>query len=475
MQYSLAVPRNRQSLVAVGLVLGLVLSALDQTIVTTAMPTIAKQLGGLSLYSWVFAAYMLLETSATPLFGKLADLFGRRRVYLAGMLFFLVGSSLCGLSSSMIQLVVFRALQGLGAAALMPLSFTIIADVFPPSKRGRMQGIFGAVLTVASLAGPVLGGLVTEKLGWHYAFFMNIPVGLAAVVLVWRGLSERVAKEKPSIDFAGAFVFLAAMIALLLTTVWGGKSFAWISPEIICLLAVGVGLLVLFVRIERRAKDPMLPLSLFRDPSFALTCLVVMLFGLGMFGSISYVPLFAQSVLGLSPSSSGSIMIFMMLGMGGASIAAGFLMTKVSFRSLALVGLGLLVSSFLLLSRIGTRMSTIGLVISMVLSGLGQGILGPTLVTAAQEFSEKRHRGVATSTNSFFRSIGGTFGVSILGAVLNASIRTRGEGTSAFSDSLGRVFLVAAAFAAIGLVFAFFLRPQRLKAGDSRGFPINPA
>jgi EmrB/QacA subfamily drug resistance transporter len=466
MQDSQTVPLNRQSLVAVGLMLGLVLSALDQTIVTTAMPTIARQLGGLSLYSWVFAAYMLLETSATPLFGKLADLFGRRRVYLAGMLFFLGGSILCGLSSSMIQLVVFRAMQGLGAAALMPLSFTIIADVYPPAKRGRMQGIFGAILTAASLAGPVLGGLVTEKLGWHYAFFMNVPVGLAAVLLIWRGLAERVAEDKPSIDLAGAVVFMAAMISLLLTTVWGGKSFAWISPEII-------GLLVLFVRLERRAKDPMLPLSLFRDPSFALTCLVVMLFGLGMFGSISYVPLYAQSVLGLSPSSSGFLMIFMMLGMGGASIAAGFLMTKVSFRSLALVGLGLLVSSFLLLSQMGASMSIASLVISMVLSGFGQGILGPTLVTAAQEFSQKRHRGVATSTNSFFRSIGGTFGVSILGAVLNASIRARGEG--AFAASLGRVFLVAAAFAAIGLIFAFFIRPERLKVGDRRGFPVDPA
>jgi EmrB/QacA subfamily drug resistance transporter len=463
--------KTRPALVSAGLLLGLLLAALDQTIVTTAMPTIARSLGGLDLYSWVFAAYMLLETASTPVFGSLADIFGRRRVYLIGMALFLGGSVAAGLSSSMVGLILSRALQGLGAGALMPLAFTIIADIFPPERRGKMQGLFAAVLTLASLAGPPLGGLVTEKFGWHWAFFMNLPLGVAAVILIWSGLAEKRSERRPQVDVAGALVFMSAMIAFLLSTVAGGKTLAPDLFLVLALVVVGCILLGLFVRIERRSTEPMLPLGLFGNASFVLVSMVALLFGLGMFGSISYLPLFAQTVLGASPSVSGALLIPMMVGMGLGSMAAGLLMTRLSFRVLTITGLGLMVGSFLFFSTMGSGTGIPLLAMSLAISGLGQGILGPTLTTAAQEFSEPGHRGLATSTNAFFRSVGSTFGVSLLGVLLNAGLRARGEGPMAFSASLSTVFLVASGFAAAALVAALFMGGSRLEAPGDVGSP----
>ena len=491
---------NRTKLITASLILGLFLSSIDQTIVTIAMPTVIKSIGGLSLYSWVFAAYMLLETAGTPIFGKLSDMFGRKPIYITGISLFIAGSILSGISQNITQLIAFRAIQGLGAGALLPVAFTIVSDIYPLEQRGKMQGIFGSVFGIASLLGPLIGGYITEYLSWRWLFYINVPIGVTALAIISFALKEPRVKEKKSIDFAGAVLLCAATITLLMTTIWGGDKFAWGSPQIIGLFVAGLIMIGAFIFVEKKAKEPILPLYLFKIRNITLTSIIVFLMGLGMFGAISFVPLFLQTVIGASPSMSGYILMPMMIAVIIASFAGGMFINKFPFKYIIVAAMGLMSVSFFLMSRMNINTSMLQIIVYMIINGIGMGLLMPTLTYAVQTATDKEHRGIATSSNTFFRALGGTFGVSILGAFLYREMIKGIEGLKQnfnsiptekllsfanpqnlqqsgdigqispqlvkevlkiFSDSLNKLFFVGLLFLIIGLILAFFIKNDK--------------
>ncbi len=417
------VEKYRTKIIVTGLIMGLLLSSLDQTITATAMPTIISNLGGLSLYSWVFSIYMLTATASIPIFGKMADLYGRKRIYLVGMGLFILGSALCGMAASMMQLIIFRGIQGIGAGALMPLAMTIIGDLFPPEKRGKMQGIIGAVFGISSIAGPAIGGFITEQLDWHWVFFVNLPFGILAAAILATSLKDVKSKHKPSIDWLGALTLTLAIISILLVTVLGGDgktpgTYPWSSLPIIGLISLSVILLGLFIYIETQSKEPIMPLSLFKHRTIAVSAAVGFFSGIGMFGAITYIPLFAQGVIGVSPSQAGYILTPMMLAMVVSSTIGGFYVTKLPFRSVMIFSMSLLSVGMLLMSRMSTSTDSLTISFYMVILGTGMGPLMPLLTVSVQNAVGFSARGVATSSIQFFRSIGGALGVSILGAAM---------------------------------------------------------
>jgi EmrB/QacA subfamily drug resistance transporter len=412
-----------------GLMLGLLLSALDQTIIATAMPTVIRDLNGLNLYSWVFSIYMLTSTTGVPIFGKLADLFGRRLIYLIGMGLFILGSALCGLSQNMSELIIFRAIQGLGAGALMPISMTIIGDLFPPDKRGKMQGLFGAVFGLSSVIGPAVGGFLTDNISWHWIFYINLPFGILSAIVLGFSLKETKGTEKRPIDWFGAITLSGSIIALLLALVLGGDPndktsthYAWGSAQIIGLFAACLLLLGVFLWIESKVREPILPLQLFKLRAISVSNIVGFLMGVGMFGAISYIPLFVQGVIGASSSHAGYILTPLMLSMIAMSIVGGRLVTKMPYRNLLLFGMAVMAIGFYLLSQMDIHTTNTTIVLYMILIGIGMGPLMPTLTIAVQSSVGREMRGVATSSSQFFRSIGGTMGVSILGAVMTSKM-----------------------------------------------------
>ena len=330
-------------LIITGLLMGLLLSAMDQTIVSTAMPTIVKELGGLSFYSWVFSIYMLTSTTSIPIFGKLADLYSRRRMYMIGMLIFLIGSILCGFASNMTELIVFRGIQGVGGGALVPLAFTIVGDVLTPERRGKLQGLFGAVFALSSILGPTIGGFIAEYWHWKWIFYINLPLGITAFIIIATVLKSSKSQVKPSIDWFGAITLSGAIISMLGLVLGGRRAGSgsiihdnWSSPHIIGLFALSAILLVLFIWIESKAKEPIIPLHLFRNRTFALSSVVAFLLGAGMYSMILYIPLFVQGIIGVRPSIAGYILAPMMLSVSIGSMIGGRFISKVPFRTLML-------------------------------------------------------------------------------------------------------------------------------------------
>lgn len=412
--------------IVIGLMLGMLLGALDQTIVSTAMPRVITELHGFSLYSWVFTIYMLTSTTAVPIFGKLADLLGRRFVYLMGMGLFLLGSALCGLSQDMTQLIIFRAIQGIGAGALMPIAMTIIGDIFPPERRGKMQGIFGAVFGLSSVVGPAVGGFIVDHLAWQWIFYINLPFGIVAAIILALTLKESKGTDKKVIDWGGAATLTGAIVAFLLGIEMGGsgssegsmKHYAWDSPQIIGLFSIALVLLLAFLWIESKVKEPIIPLQLFKLRSISVTSIVGFLMGMGMFGAITYIPLFSQAVIGTSASNSGYILTPLMLSLIASSIVGGRLIIKYSYRSIVLVSMAIMSVGYYLMSQMTVETSSLELIIYMIIIGLGMGSLMPLLTIAAQSAVGHDMRGVATSTTQFTRSIGGTVGVAIMGVLM---------------------------------------------------------
>ncbi|MFF2482403.1 MDR family MFS transporter [Paenibacillus sp. NPDC058071] len=424
----MATERQRAGRITIGLLMGLFLSSLDQTIISTAMPTVVKELGGLSLYSWVFTVYMLASTSTMPIYGKLADLVGRKRLYIFGLLLFLIGSVLCGFAGSMAELIIFRAIQGLGAGALMPISMTIVADIYPPDKRGKFMGLFGAVFALSSIIGPALGGMIVQQWDWGWIFYMNIPVGIAALLLVATALKESKGTEKVSIDWFGAITLVAAIVSVLIALVLGGAnresdtSYAWTSPQIMGLFGIGAVFLALFLWMETRAKEPIIPLRLFKVRTIALGNVIGFFMSAGMFGAIVYIPLFVQGVIGVSSSTAGYILTPLMLSSIVTSIVGGRLMSKWSYRTILAVSMALMTIGFVLLSQLTVDTTKLQMIGCMIITGLGMGAVYPTVGTAAQSAVDHKTIGVATSTSQFFRSIGGTIGVSVFGSLLSQQL-----------------------------------------------------
>jgi EmrB/QacA subfamily drug resistance transporter len=420
---TLAMSSRRRTAVTAGVLLGMFLAALEATIVGTAMPTVISSLGGLSHYSWVFSAYLITSTVTVPVWGKLSDLYGRRLFFQLGIAVFLLGSILSGLSTSMAQLIAFRALQGLGAGALIPLGMTIIGDVYTLEERARMQAVFSGVWGLSSVVGPVVGGFITDQLTWRWVFYINVPFGLAAAVIMQLALKEPKRRDRPAIDYAGAALLMAAITLLMLALVEGGATLATLLSASNIALAAGALLLgVLFIRVERRAPDPVVPLDLFRNRVVAVAVAAGFLAGVAMFGAISFVPLFAQGALGSTATEAGSLLTPLMLSWVSLSVVGGRLMMRVGYRTMTAVGLFVLTLGFLLLSNYHRATPRVWLYVDLVLIGAGLGMTMLTLLIAVQQSVPRAQLGVATSLNQFSRSIGGAVGVAIMGAVLTAGL-----------------------------------------------------
>ena len=408
------------------LMLGMFLAALDQTIVSTALPTIVGDLGGLSHLSWVVTSYLLASTVSTPIYGKLGDMYGRKPVFQAAILIFLAGSMLAGLSQSMVELIGFRALQGIGAGGLMVGAQAIIADIVPPRDRGRYMGLIGPVFAVASVAGPLLGGFLVDNLSWRWVFYVNMPVGALAVAIVALRLRLPSSRSKHRIDYMGAAFLTGGVGSLVLLTTWGGNQYPWRSATIVGLAIAGVALLALFVWQERRAAEPLLPLTLFRSSVFNVANGMGFTIGMAMFGAIIFIPLYLQLVYGASPTSSGLRLLPLMAGLLVAAIASGRAISRIGrYKIFPIAGTAILVVGMYLLSRLSVDTAPWLASVYMLVVGVGIGLAMQVLVLVVQNDARPEEIGVATSTATFFRSVGGSFGVAIFGAIFASRLATQ--------------------------------------------------
>jgi EmrB/QacA subfamily drug resistance transporter len=412
--------KRTRRFVLIGTLLALLLSATDQTVVATALPRIVGHLGGLNLFSWVFTAFMLTSTTTVPLAGKLSDLYGRKPFFLGGILILLAGSMAAGTSQSMTQLIIYRAIQGLGAGFIMGNAFAVIGDLFPPAERGKYQGLFTGVFGVASILGPTLGGFLTDNFTWRAVFYINLPVGLTAATILWTTYPTHIkASIKRSIDYSGAAFLIMTIVPLLLALVWGGNEFAWDSPEIISLLvvsAVGAGALIWN---ESRAAEPIIPLTLFNNRVFAVGVVLSFVTGMGLFGVVNYMPTFVQGVLGATATNSGLVTSPFMLGMVTASIISGQLVSRTGrYRPLIIIGTIIVTVGVFLLSRLDVGSVWAAAIAAMIVTGFGVGLSMPIVNLAVQNSVSHRQLGVVSSSTQFFRQIGGTLGTAIFGTLL---------------------------------------------------------
>jgi len=409
--------------VYLGLMAGMLLAALDQTIVATALPTIVGELHGLNHLSWVVTAYLLTSTISVPLYGKISDLYGRKNVFQFAIIVFLIGSMLCGLSQTMEQLVLFRALQGIGGGGLFAMAQAIIGDIVPPRERGKYQGYLGAVFAFASVVGPLLGGFIVEHFSWRWIFYVNVPVGLAALAVTSVVLRLPFRRVQHKIDFLGAALVMGAATALLLVTVWGGSLYPWGSVQIVGLTIVGIALLAVFFWWESKAEEPIIPLRLWRNNVFAIATTLEFMVGFALFGAIIFLPLYLQTVGGASAQNSGLLILPLMFGVVISSITSGQIITRTGrYKAWPVTGTALTTFGMWLLSTMGVGTPDWQSSFYMFLTGLGVGMIIQVMVLAVQNSVEHKDLGTATATESFSRSMGGAFGVAISGAILTNRI-----------------------------------------------------
>jgi len=408
-----------------GILLGLFLSSLDQTIVGTALPRIITDLGGFEHYAWVTTAYLLTSTAAVPIFGKLSDTFGRKWFYIGGIVLFMVASALCGASQTMIQLVVFRGLQGVAGGILMANAFAIIGDLFPPAERGKWQGVTMSVFGISSIVGPTLGGWLTDGPGWRWVFYINLPVGIIAIAVLVAGLPQIRAPAPKPIDWIGAAAIVATVVPLLLAFTWADTTYAWSSAQIGGLLLIAVLFGVAFVLNERRAADPIIPLDLFQNRTFVVAITTMFCLGAGMFGAITYIPLFVQTVIGASATDSGLVLTPMMLSFVTTSTLGGQVISRTGrYKWAVIAGLTLMFSAMYLLSRMDTSTDRTEAIRNMIVLGMGMGMVMPTMTLAVQNTFPQGRIGVTTASVQFFRSIGATIGVALMGTILTKGLET---------------------------------------------------
>ncbi len=415
-----AVPGRRRDVMIVlpGLLLALLLAMLDQLVVSTALPRIVGDLGGLNHLSWVVTAYVLTATITTPLYGKLGDLYGRKRLLVTAIIIFLAGSALSGMAQSMDQLIVFRALQGLGAGGLMVGVMATIGDMVSPRERGQYVGYMMAVMMLAMIAGPLVGGYITDSLSWRWIFYINMPVGGAALAYIIAVLHLPRHKVAHRIDYLGAAILSAGVTAIVLVTTWGGVQYAWGSPVIVGMIVVGIAAVAAFLFVESRAAEPILPLHVFGQRNFSLATGMSFLLGLVMFGAMVFLPLYQQTVQRASPTISGVLMIPMMLGATVSSLVAGQITTRTGrYKALPVIGGAVMTVALVLLSTIGVGTSRLTSMSYYVVLGVGMGLLMQITTLVAQNSVEPADMGVATSARTFFQQVGGSIGVSVFGVV----------------------------------------------------------
>lgn len=443
-----------------GLVLVMLLAALDSTIVATALPTIVNELGGLAHLSWVVTAYLLAQTIVTPIYGKLGDLYGRKRVLQFAIIVFLIGSALCGLSRTMMHLIIFRGIQGLGGGGLMVTTQAVVGDIIPPRQRGRYQGIFGAAFGVASVAGPLLGGYFTSNLTWRWIFYINLPLGIIALVVLAATLPSQSSYKQHAIDYLGAGLLAAALAAVILVTDLGGDAYAVSSPLMIVFIVVAVVGLIAFIFVEQRAEEPILPLRLFRIRDIWVTSAVGLIIGFALLGSVTYLPLFLQIVKGMSPTESGLRMIPLMGGTLFTSILSGQIASRTGrYKIFPIIGTTMVTFALFLISRMTAETTNLEIALLMLLLGLGLGFVMQMLIVAVQNAVGYHDLGVATSNAILFRFVGGSLGTALLGAVL----ASRMLATNSLIASLDTVFLLASVISFFGLLFSFLLPERRLR------------
>jgi EmrB/QacA subfamily drug resistance transporter len=405
------------------MMLATLLAALDQTIVATALPRIASDLHGFADLSWVVTAYLVSSTVTVPLYGKLSDLYGRRRLFVVSISIFVIGSALCAVAQSIGELVAMRALQGIGAGGLLPLSQAAIADLFSPRERGRYQGFIGAMWAIAAVAGPLLGGTLTDHASWRWIFIINLPLGVLALTAVVRTMPATFQARRHDIDYAGAVALSIAVTGVLLVTTWGGSTYGWDSPEVLATAALAALALGAFVWIERRASEPLLPLSLFSQPIFAVTSCASLVVGALLFGVTIYVPVFVQGVLGGSATDSGVVLIPLSLAWVASSFVCGQVVSRTGrYRIFPIVGTTLVLGSLASLTLAGVDTSGTTIAAELVVMGLGMGMSWPVYVVATQNAVDPSQLGVATATLQFFRTMGGTLAVAALGALLTSRL-----------------------------------------------------
>ncbi len=411
----------------VGVMLAIFLAALDQTIVATAMPQIVQEFQGLEHLSWVFSAYMLASTVTIPIYGKLSDIYGRRFFFVVGIVIFMAGSIMSGQSQSMLQLIIFRAFQGIGGGAIMVNAIAVIGDLFTPAERGRWQGLIGGVFGIASVIGPLAGGSLTDNFTWRWIFYINVPFGILALVVLISALP----KIKPetlrrNIDYLGATTLGLALITLLLAFVWGGSQYAWGSVQIMGLFAATIILLSGFALIESRAADPVLPLNLFANRGLNVSVIVTFLTSFGMFGAIAFIPLYAQSVVGFSATNSGLVLAPLSVGIIISSAIVGQIISRTGkYKLSSIIGLVIAVVGMYLFSRLTVATTSLELVRDMIVLGLGIGVSFPIYTIVVQSSFDRSKLGIATATIQLFRSIGSTVGVAIMGSLMNNSLADR--------------------------------------------------
>ncbi|MGE0703910.1 MAG: MDR family MFS transporter [Vicinamibacterales bacterium] len=409
------------ALVFIGLLAGLLLAALDQTVVATALPTIVGELGGLDHYSWVVTAYLLSSTVTTPLYGKISDLYGRRIVFRAAIVIFLIGSLLAGVAQDMLQLILFRGIQGAGAGGLMAMAFAIVGDVLSPRERGRYMGFLGAAFAFASVVGPLVGGFIVDNASWRWVFLINLPVGVAALAITSTALKHlTINRRSHRIDWQGAALLVGGATSLLLVLVWGGVEYPWTSDVVIGLGITGVLLTASFVFWEGKAAEPILPLRLFRTSIFTVTSIIGFMIGCAMFGGVVFLPLFLQVVMQASATDSGLLLLPFMAGIMTASVGSGRMISHTGrYRSFPIAGTAIATVGAYLLSTMDATTGRTTSSIYMLIFGLGLGMTIQVLVLAVQNAVPHHDLGVATSAATFFRSMGGSFGVALYGAILN--------------------------------------------------------
>jgi EmrB/QacA subfamily drug resistance transporter len=471
----------RLTIVTLATTTGMLLAALDSNITSTAMPTVIAALGGLSLYTWVFAGYALASTTAMPLFGRLSDIYGRKRLYLGGMVLFVLASAACGASTTMPMLILGRTIQGIGGAAIMALTFTIIADLYPPEKRGQVQGVVSSAWAISAIVGPVIGAFLVSTLGWRWVFFVNLPVSLIPLITLGKFLQDRPRPAgRRSVDVLGALTLSASVICLMLAALFAGNEHQLVTPKTIGLTVGCAVLLAAFIAIENRVEVPTVPLTLFRGRMFLMGALASIVFGWVGFSMGNFGPLFAQGVFGGSALSAGAVLLPNTLGWSIAAAVAGPFVRSIGYRRMSLLAFGFMLAAGVVLLQLNEQSNLTQMAVAMALAGISCGILSPTLMLAIQNAVDPNQLGVATSLAMFLRTIGYSVGVSVMGAVLTGGLAVRLGSTiadpgsllvagaaekldpaivsqfhAALSASLHGVFLVSLAVTFIGIAAAF--------------------